>query len=99
MCSTASTVEPSPSRTAQSRRNVSKRFLNGRRVHEPVAGARLGEQIARARRVRLDLPAQVRDVDVEVVRLDLVGGPPHLAQEHAMREQLALALREHAEEV
>ena len=38
-------------------------------VDEPVAGAGLGQQVAGARRVGLDLCAQVRDVDVQVVRL------------------------------
>ena len=51
------------------------------RIDEPVAGARLGEQVARARRVGLDLAPQVRDVDVQVVRLDLVRRAPHLAQQ------------------
>ena len=48
----------------------------GGRVDQPVAGARLGEQVARARRIGLDLAPQVGDVDVEVVRLDLVARAP-----------------------
>ena len=64
------------------------------RRDEPVASAGLGEQIARARRVGLELAPQLRDVDVQVVRLVPVGRPPHLAQDRPMRQQLALVLGE-----
>ena len=59
-------------------------------VDEPVTRAGLGEQVPRARRVRLELAAQLRHVDVQVVRLVAVRRPPHLAQDRAVRQQLAL---------
>ena len=40
--------------------------------HEAIARAGLGEQVARARRILLDLPSELRHVDVEVVRLRAV---------------------------
>ena len=39
---------------------------------EAIAGAGLGQQVAGARRVGLELPAKLGDVDVQVVRLGLV---------------------------
>ncbi len=39
---------------------------------------RARSDVARPRRIGLDLRAQVRDVDMQVVRLDLVRGPPDL---------------------
>src|SRR5690349_1946697 len=65
-----------------------------RRAYEPVADARLVEQVARARGIGLDLAPQVRHVHVEVVRLLAVRGAPDRAQDRGMREQLALVLRE-----
>ena len=58
-------------------------------VDEPVARAGLGEEIARTRWVRLDLAAKLRDVDVQVVGLRSVRGPPDLAENCSMGEQLS----------
>src|SRR5256885_1346309 len=51
---------------------------------EPVTDARLGQEIARPRRVGLELAPQVRHVDAQIVRL--LGGvrPPDLAEQLAM---------------
>ena len=68
---------------------VLKKLSSGGR-HEPVAGAGLGQQVARPRGIGLELPAQLRDVDVEIVRLRAVRRPPHLAQDRAVGEELAL---------
>ena len=67
--------------------------------HQPVAGPGLGDQVRGMARIGLDLPPQLRDVDVQVVRLDLVGGAPHLAQDRPVREQLALVAHEEGEQV
>jgi len=47
---------------------------------QPVADAGLGQQIARARRLGLELVPQVGHVHAHVVRLVVVGRAPHLAQ-------------------
>src|SRR4029453_13667249 len=65
-----------------------------RRAYEPVADARLVEQVARPGGVGLDLPAQMRDIDVQVVRLLSIRRAPDRAQDRRMRQQLALVLRE-----
>src|SRR5581483_3605375 len=64
------------------------------RLDEPVAGAGLRHEVAGG-----DLLAQMRDVDVEVVRLHLVRRPPHLAQEHPVGQELPAVLREDAQKV
>src|SRR5581483_3072549 len=46
---------------------------------EPVSGARLGHEMPRRGRVRLQLASQLRYVDVQVVRLVAVRRAPHLA--------------------
>ena len=77
-------------------KTASRARLGIRRTHQPVPRAGLGHQVARAGRVGLDLLAQAGDVDVQVVRLDLVGGPPDPFQDGAVGEQLALVLGEQA---
>src|SRR5262249_662759 len=52
---------------------------------QAIADAGLGEQVLRARRVLLELAPEMRHVDAQVVRLALRVGPPHLAQELALR--------------
>src|SRR5439155_26161501 len=56
--------------------------------HEPVADARLRDDVARRLRVRLDLLAQAGDVHVQIVRLVAVFGAPDPAQQHAVGDQL-----------
>src|SRR5437764_466517 len=69
------------------------------RIDEPVARTGLGEDVARPCRVVLDLAPQLRHVHVQVVRLVAVERPPHLPQDHAVRQQLSLVLREVAKEL
>ena len=67
--------------------------------HQPVAHARLGDQIARMGRVGLELAAQLREVDAQIVGLGLVRGPPDLLQELALADQLALVADQDLEDV
>src|SRR4029077_16259678 len=53
---------------------------------EAVADARFGEQVARARGVHLELAAEVRHVDAQVVAVLDMRRSPDLAQQVAMRE-------------
>src|SRR5579859_258555 len=78
----------------------SLKVLAARRgVDEAVADARFGEQVARPRRIGLQLPPELRNVHVEDVRRVRVAGPPDLLQDHPVREQLALVPGEIAEQV
>ncbi len=56
---------------------------------QAVADAWLGEQVARAARVWLDLAAQLADEDAQIVRFILVMRPPDGAQQGAVRDDLA----------
>src|SRR3954469_6174651 len=68
------------------------------RLDEPIPRAWLREDVARARWVRFDLAAQLRDVDMQVVRLGGVCLAPHFVQDCAVREQLALVASEEYEQ-
>jgi hypothetical protein len=50
-------------------------------VDQTVADAGLGQQVARPDRIRLELAAQVRDVNVQVVGLVCARRAPDLAQD------------------
>src|SRR5262245_33008699 len=67
-------------------------------IDEAVADARLGEDVPRPRGVRLELPPQLRDVDVEVVRLRGIRTAPDLLENGLMREELSLVPGEKNEE-
>src|SRR4051794_10603663 len=66
---------------------------------EAVADARVGQDDLRARRIVLELAADVGDVDPQVVRLLAVARTPDLAQQRAVGEELAAVDGEHAQEV
>jgi hypothetical protein len=48
---------------------------------EPIAHSGLGEQEARARRIRLEFVPQLFHVDAQIMRLVDVGGAPDFAQQ------------------
>src|SRR5262245_4313609 len=73
--------------------------IRSRGANQPVPRSSLGEQKVRPGRVPLDLSAELRDVDMEVVGLPAVGGPPNLAQDRRMGEQLSLVAHEQLEEL
>src|SRR3954451_22355521 len=56
---------------------------------EPVTHSRFGDQVSRPGRVRLQLPAQLRHVDAEVVGLLTVLRAPHLLEQLLLRHQPA----------
>src|SRR6266540_5679672 len=70
-----------------------------RGIDAPVADARLVEDVPWPRRIRLDLRAQMRDVDVQIVRLLPVRRSPDLTQDRRVREQLSLVLGQELQEV
>src|SRR5438093_12962151 len=88
-------MRPRYERGAQRRLKIAARPLRivSRRPDEPVARPRLGLQVVRA-----ELAAELRNVDVQVIRLVAVRGPPHLAQDRAVREQLAGVAGEQAQD-
>src|SRR5262245_27602768 len=61
---------------------------------EAVPGAGRRQQVAPSRRVGLELASQVRDVDVQKVRLAEVARAPDLMHERPSREELARVERE-----
>src|SRR4029450_1853517 len=73
-------------------RERSRRRRTG--IDEAVTGSWFGEEVARPGGVALDLAPKLGDVYVQVVGLGLVRGAPDLAQDHPVREQLALGGRE-----
>jgi hypothetical protein len=66
---------------------------------EPIAHAGLGEEESRPGRVGLQLAAQVTHVDVDVLDLSGVLGPPHLSEEAIGGEHLAGVAQEHEQEL
>src|SRR6476469_7537080 len=69
------------------------------RTDEAVAHAGLRDQVLRPRRFRLELAAQLRHVDAQVVRLRLVLRSPPLLQQLALAHEPALVAGEHLEQV
>ena len=68
------------------------------RHHEPIADAALRTDVPRLPRVRLDLAAQVVDVQMHVLRRIGVRGPPHLRQDGLEGHDLARVLHQHAQQ-
>ena len=68
-------------------------------VHQPVADADLGQQVARPRRIGFDLAAQRAHVDAQVLRRFDMRRAPHLAQQLAMRQHLAAVARERGQQL
>src|SRR5262249_42024557 len=68
-------------------------------VDEAVARAWCREQVAWPGGVGFELAAEVRDVDVEVVRLLAVSRAPDLAQDGRLRQQFAFVPCEQAQQV
>src|SRR5262245_20875091 len=66
------------------RTSVAQQPLN---AGEPVAGCRFRDEVPRMGRIFLNLSAQSRDIDVHVVHLGLVGGPPDFSEDHAVGEE------------
>jgi hypothetical protein len=55
-------------------------LLLGRLIDlKPVPDPRLGENVARTRRLGFELPAQVTDMHLQQMRLVLIDAPPHLS--------------------
>src|SRR5262252_9393769 len=54
---------------------------------QTVTRSRLGEQTARAHRVRLDLAPEPRDVDVEVMGAVAAPAAPDLVEDHPVGQQ------------
>src|SRR5262245_46107749 len=96
MCGHTSTVGPPGSVGTQDSGAALKKV--SRPLSEPIAGSGLGEDVARPGRIRLELPPELRDVHVQIVRLLAVAPPPNLAQERRVCEQLAGVAGEDAEE-
>ena len=55
--------------------------------------------MAGVRWLGFELSAQLRDVDAQVVGLGLIGGPPDLLQQLAVRDELALVADEDLEDM
>src|SRR5262245_61701761 len=66
---------------------------------EAVAHAGLGDEVARARRIGLELAPDLGEVDAQVVRLRLVLGAPHLLKQLALRDELARVADEHLDDM
>ena len=65
---------------------------------QPVADARLGQEMRGRAGIVLELVAQLRHVDAQVLACrSSAFGPPHLAQQLAVREHLARVLGERGE--
>src|SRR4029077_7411798 len=64
----------------------------GVRVNQAVTGTGLGEDVARVLRILFELAAQLRDKDVEVVRLAVVSETPDLSENRLVGQELALVL-------
>ena len=67
--------------------------------HEAVADPRLGEQVARARRIGFELAAQLGHVDPQVVRLGLILRAPDLSEQLAPGDQPAGVAGEQLEQL
>src|SRR4029077_12123546 len=68
-------------------------------VREPVADAGHGEDVVRTRGLRLDLPAQVPDVDVDDARLDGVFVAPDGVEDLLAAQDLAGVAGQEGEQV
>src|SRR5215472_9910148 len=66
-----------------------RRAARGSLCLEAVSHAGLGQQVARAGRLRLQLAAQLCDVDAQVVALRLILRAPHLLQQLALGDEAA----------
>src|SRR3954468_2594950 len=87
----ASSLDDMPSgwqRGAQQSLKIAAATLKkfSRSLDEAVAGTRLRHEEPWTPGIRLELLPQLRDVDVQVVRLVAVGRPPDLAQDDAVRQ-------------
>ena len=60
---------------------------------EPVSDARLGPEVARARRVGLDLAPELEHEDPQIVRLVVVIRPPDLPEELLVDDDEAVRRR------
>ena len=66
---------------------------------QPIAHARLGHEVARPGRIRLEFAAQLVHVLAQVVGLREVARPPHLLQELALAHELARVSRQHLKQL
>src|SRR3954451_18105458 len=87
-------TRPGATRSAMPIRRLAPRSVRGA---QPVADARLGEDVARPGRVGLDLLAQAPDVDPHVLRVGLAA--PDLLEEELVGQHLAGVGDEGAQDV
>src|SRR5258708_4401374 len=66
---------------------------------ETVADPRNGEDEARMCGVRFDFPAQLADVNMQVMRLGTITGPPYLGKQHMARHDFATILDKRLEQI
>ena len=69
-----------------------------RRWLEPVADARLGDEVPRSRRIGLELLAQGAEVGTQVVGLAAVRRSPDLVQQVALADQATVGAHQHVEQ-
>src|SRR3954454_7562875 len=79
--SAAAAAKPSRAVSTDARYRCAAAVAAGLRRHEPVPHPRLGQQVARAGHVRLELAPELGDVDTEVVGLGPVRRPPDVLQQ------------------
>ena len=96
---TEQTLGTRASRPAQDHPQSDRSGRRSRRDRRAGSRRRLVEDVAGPRRLGLDLPSELRDVDVQVVRLLAVRRAPDLAQDRRVRQQLALVPGEQAQQV
>ncbi len=84
-----------PGLRAQASRRGRYRFIASETVTDPW----LCPQVARSRRVWLELPAQVGHVDAEIVTFGLVLGPPYLGEQLFLGDQFLAVPDQHFEQL
>ena len=86
-------VEAKPAEVKKKQRRRARRSKRLTLPADAVADARLSEDVMRARRIGLDLAAQVAHIHSQQVRFGFIGASPYLAQKLAVREHFAGVLR------
>src|SRR5579885_593706 len=66
---------------------------------ETITHAGDSEDKARAGRIRLDFAAQLANIDVQVMGIRTIAGPPDLGQEHLPRHDFAIIFNQRLEQI